>query len=547
MKSRELIRQVLPSWGRLEKPLDQATFIVYDLETTGGNPEKNGIMEIGALKFVNGVLDSSFYSMVNPMRPLSSIVRRITGISPKDFKKSPPIEEVFPSFLEFIEDHILVSHNAQGDLKFLVHFAQQACAHKLENFYLCTHLLGQKFFANAPDKSLVGLARHLDLPHDEETLHRAREDAQLTWELFRVILTKLEDHGIKDVKEAVRFQGDYASGLRLGPAVDLDKLKEELPNAPGVFTLIDRNGRSLFVSSSLHLKREVLSLRNLNALPRKLLKIVLESREIRIETCSNIFTAMLRESELVEMTGRGEKPFLSNQWTGRFIGALFLSEDGEDLHVGLGSLLVPGLMGGFGPVRDYKSLLGKLQQLSQKIDRAEYSNSGLYLSKQEGEDVSALFSGFLLKEQNKVWWDRFQLKNLVHLGRQKELKKRLERIQSIREMDLLGGLDDLLEQHGLLVVSAQEEPGSDTPTWLVYPILFSSPLEPRLISEDPKIWLEGSEAEAMLSELQEQSKVKPDRNYDLRDLLRMNAVLWAIYVQAQQRHAKEFYKAVPLA
>ena len=121
----------------LKGRLDQAEYIVFDIETTGGNPIHNGITEIFAIKCkADGKVLDTFYSMVNPKVPIPPIVRRMTGITDKMVAGQPLIEEVMPGFIEFAGNAIFVSHNTIGDLRFLRYFAAVECKHRLNNFFL---------------------------------------------------------------------------------------------------------------------------------------------------------------------------------------------------------------------------------------------------------------------------------------------------------------------------------------------------------------------------------------------------------------------------
>ena len=84
----------------LEKPLDKINCVVFDIETTGGNPERNGITEIFAIHFVKGKVGATFHSLVDPGIRIPPIVRRMTGITNRMVKKEPVIEEVMPKFLD---------------------------------------------------------------------------------------------------------------------------------------------------------------------------------------------------------------------------------------------------------------------------------------------------------------------------------------------------------------------------------------------------------------------------------------------------------------
>src|SRR5690606_15907034 len=114
-------------------------------------------------------------------------------------------EDVMPQFVEFIGNDVLVSHNTIGDMKFLRHFSELTVGHMIGNYYLCTHLLTEKLFPKAPDKSLKGLAEHFNLSYKGK-LHRAEADAYLTLELFRCLKQQFlrEQHGLR-VIDAIRF------------------------------------------------------------------------------------------------------------------------------------------------------------------------------------------------------------------------------------------------------------------------------------------------------------------------------------------------------
>src|SRR5690606_31257759 len=190
-----------------------------------------------ALRYKGGEVDGTFYSMVNPRVPIPGIVRRMTGITNKMVRHAPLISEVMPKFIEFLGDDILVSHNTIGDLKFLVYFAEQACAHQLQNFFLCTHLLTEKLIPEAPDKSLQGLGKFFGLA--QGPVHRAKEDSYLTLELFKILLERLKKQGVNRIEDAVRLQGDMDSGLRIGWALQ-QELGATFPSSPGVIRLYDR-------------------------------------------------------------------------------------------------------------------------------------------------------------------------------------------------------------------------------------------------------------------------------------------------------------------
>ncbi len=94
-------------------------YVVFDLETTGFSPEYAEIIEIGALRMENGSEKDRFQSYVKPLRGIPPRITAITGITNKDTEHAPYIDEAICDFLSFIDDDILVAHNAAFDCRFV--------------------------------------------------------------------------------------------------------------------------------------------------------------------------------------------------------------------------------------------------------------------------------------------------------------------------------------------------------------------------------------------------------------------------------------------
>src|SRR5450759_3080456 len=103
----------------LGTPLADVTFVVVDLETTGGNPSGANITEVGAVKICGGEVIGEFQTLVNPAGPIPAFISVLTAITDQMVPDSPGIESVFPAFLEFAHDSVLVAHNAPFDISFL--------------------------------------------------------------------------------------------------------------------------------------------------------------------------------------------------------------------------------------------------------------------------------------------------------------------------------------------------------------------------------------------------------------------------------------------
>lgn len=459
--------QAAPARGQtkhLYNVLASGSYIAFDIETTGGNPEKNGITEIFALRYKDGQIHDTFYSMVNPGVSIPPIVRRMTGITDKMVRDAPPIKAIMPDFIRFIADDVLVSHNTIGDMKFLRYFASVECEHEIGNYYLCTHLLVEKLASNAPDKSLKGLAGFFQLPGDAR-LHRAEADAYLTLELFKILLGKMQEKGIPSIADAIRFQGDFESGMRLGFGVKPELIKN-LPDTTGVFYLKDFSGQVTFLSSAHSISREVKRLQKLNALPKQLLKSVLSSCDLSFEETPTAFAASLLEAQsLVNHRIR----FDPTSWHQRTANFIFLVREGEEYRLSTGPL-VDGVTAFLGPIRGGKDVTVLLDHLAHVVGRKP-SKKGLKLSLDEGLIIYDFLTRRPLKGGFKEKVLSLLPKHSARIGYLNKLRDYL------REVVIPDDLFDGRITSGVLAVPLGE-------TWYLYSVALGRVIAERLVKGD---------------------------------------------------------------
>ncbi|MFK7873484.1 MAG: PolC-type DNA polymerase III [Oligoflexales bacterium] len=464
----------------LEQALSKGRYITFDIETTGGNPERNGITEICAIRYENDQPGEVWYSMVNPKVPIPPIVRKMTGITNQMVQSEPPIEDVMPGFIEFIGNDILVSHNTVGDLKFLTYFSQTAASHHLSNFFLCTHLLTEKLLPEAPDKSLNGLCKWLKLPLQAEN-HRAEADALATLELFRALLKKAaEQPHLKTIRDTIRLQGDFESALRLGWGLDHSTI-QDVPPEIGCFQLLNSKKEITYFSAAQNMKSEVQNLRRHLDLPKQLARQVLASTSLKTNPQETIVDALQQESEIYK---HSKTRYTPHQRHGRWVHTLAITiepnEENMKVHVGYAphhSLLV------LGPVHDTKETYLWIQKFMQIFDIPTSSRKGLLIPKKHQD----LFFSWLRHETpealKKIKRERFSWQYLTSSKYRASLHIRIRTLSECSEITPPQKFSNLTQETGFLWVGRKKQ------KW-IYPILNGSILPKISWSQSWENWIQ---------------------------------------------------------
>lgn len=164
-------------------------FISFDLETTGFISGVDRIVEIGAVRFVNGEADAVFSTLVDPEMDIPEAAARVNGISSEMVIGKPTIDKLLEPFAEFCGDDIIVAHNAPFDFQFLVAdiTKHESCAPT--GVVLDTCVMARKVFPGLPNYKLGTLVQHLGIP--STNFHRAEEDANYCGQLFVHMIRKM--------------------------------------------------------------------------------------------------------------------------------------------------------------------------------------------------------------------------------------------------------------------------------------------------------------------------------------------------------------------
>lgn len=175
---------------------DGAIFTAFDTETTSVSPTTGRIMEIGAVKFSkqDGIIET-WHHLFNPECEIPPFISQLTHITQSMVQDEPLISEELPSFLKFIEDTILVAHNAQFDLNFLVSECEKAGLPLPHNKAIDTLQYSRFTYPTMERHKLGFLAEALNI--DPGNAHRADDDARVCMELFKYCACKNNDNVVK--------------------------------------------------------------------------------------------------------------------------------------------------------------------------------------------------------------------------------------------------------------------------------------------------------------------------------------------------------------
>ncbi|MCR5233814.1 MAG: PolC-type DNA polymerase III [Lachnospiraceae bacterium] len=177
-------------------------YVVFDIETTGFNSKKNSIIEIGAVKVVNGEIKDKFSTFINPKEPIPYRITQLTTITDQMVEDAPYITEVLPEFLKFCEGCSLVAHNARFDVSFIKQKAADL-AIDTDFTYLDTVAMARALLTDLGKFKLDHLAKALKIPFENH--HRAVYDAECTAKIFVKLVKMVNERGIEDLGSLEEF------------------------------------------------------------------------------------------------------------------------------------------------------------------------------------------------------------------------------------------------------------------------------------------------------------------------------------------------------
>jgi DNA polymerase-3 subunit epsilon len=286
--------------GATEMSLRETTFVVVDLETTGGRMTAgdgkvaDAITEIGAVKVRGGVVLGEFATLVDPQRSIPPQIVQLTGITTAMVCDAPTIGAVLPTFLEFARGAVLVAHNARFDIGFLRAAADQCGIRWSRPQVLCTVQLARRVLSReeAPSVRLAALARLFAVA--TEPTHRALDDAQATVDVLHALIERVGNQGVHTYADLRSYLPNVSPAQRRKRV-----LAEGLPRRPGVYLFRGPGGEVLYVGTAINLRRRVSQYFNGSDQRSRIKEMVTLASTVEHVECAHALEAGVRELRML--------------------------------------------------------------------------------------------------------------------------------------------------------------------------------------------------------------------------------------------------------
>ncbi|WP_172892231.1 DEDD exonuclease domain-containing protein [Jatrophihabitans sp. GAS493] len=278
----------------LDETLQQTTFTVVDLETTGGRAGTDAITEFGAVRVRGGVVLGEFQSLVDPGIGISPFVSVLTGITDSMVIGAPPAGEVLLSFLEFARGSTLVAHNAPFDVGFLRAAADAGQIPWPAFPVLDTAVLARRVLTRdeVPNCKLSTLAAYF---HATTTpVHRALADARATVDVLHGLIARLGNIGVQTLPDLKAFTSKVSDAQRRKR-----HLADGLPTSPGVYIFRDERGEPLYVGTSRNIRSRVRQYFLASETRSRMGEMVGLAARVDPVECSHPLEAQVRELRLI--------------------------------------------------------------------------------------------------------------------------------------------------------------------------------------------------------------------------------------------------------
>ena len=296
-ESGDLERGWQPSFDDLGRNLIDTTFVVLDLETTGGSPKDCAITEIGAVKVRGGEVIGEFQTLINPGGPIPAFITVLTGITDAMVISAPTIGEALFSLYEFLgspEETVLVAHNAPFDIGFLK-TASEKLGSPWPRYQVIDTARITRYVVTRDevrDFKLSTLASFFGAQTNPE--HRALADARATVDVLHGVIERLGSFGVTTLEDLKGFTNRVTEAQRRKR-----HFAEGLPNVPGVYIFKDQSGEPLYIGTTRNLRNRVRSYFTAAETRKRIHDMIALADRVEVIETPTIIEAEIRELRLI--------------------------------------------------------------------------------------------------------------------------------------------------------------------------------------------------------------------------------------------------------
>ena len=185
-------------YNEVEMDLSEATYVVFDVETTGLSAIYNDLIQVAASKMYKGNIVAEFDEFINPGHPLSAFTTELTGITDEHVKNAKPLVQVLKEFQEFCKDTVLVAHNATFDVGFMNANYERHGLPKITQPVIDTLEFARNLYPEYKRHGLGPLTKRFGVALEHH--HMANYDAEATGRLLFIFIKEVEEkHGVTDL------------------------------------------------------------------------------------------------------------------------------------------------------------------------------------------------------------------------------------------------------------------------------------------------------------------------------------------------------------
>jgi DNA polymerase III epsilon subunit family exonuclease len=231
--------------------IETATYVVFDLETTGLRPGSARPCEFGAVRVSGLELGERFQTLANPGARLQPGVAALTGLRDEQLRRAPPVAAATRRFLSFAADGVLVAHNARFDMAFLDNETMRLTGRRVAATVVDTVGLARRLLGRQP-ANLAALSYRFAT--DARPCHRALPDAEATAEILLALIGMAQERGARTVADLVELAATRPRRVHRKRSLAFGA-----PQRPGVYLFHDANDQVLYVGRARDLRARLRS------------------------------------------------------------------------------------------------------------------------------------------------------------------------------------------------------------------------------------------------------------------------------------------------